>query len=331
VNGIRPYIGAVTVTALAAALALLVVSAVVVARTYIKRRCERQVLARLPVGPDGIIPGAGPIDLPAPPGAGAPVALLLHGFGDTPQTLAALASALHARGWAVRVPLLPGHGRTLPEWAATRGSDWLAAARSELDAARRSADSVALVGLSMGGTLATLLAAEAGRETAPAGTTPRAPLAALALIAPYYVMPASIRLLANAHVVVGACLPYARGQSAPSILDPVERARNLAYGVATPRLVYELARLAGAARAALPDITTPTLLVQSRSDNRIPPAVADSAFARLTVTDKRLEWIDHGGHIITVDHGRELVAACVGDWLDARAPARARSWVARRA
>ena len=83
--------------------------------TWQRGRVERLVASRLPPGPRGIIPGAEPLAL-TPPGAPMGV-VLLHGFGDTPQTLASLARALCAAGLDVDVPLLPGHGRTLREFA----------------------------------------------------------------------------------------------------------------------------------------------------------------------------------------------------------------------
>jgi carboxylesterase len=272
---------------------------------------------RLQLGPDGIIAGAGPIDLPAASGSPPRAALLLHGFGDTPQTLAHLATYLHDRGWTVRVPLLPGHGRTLGEWARTRAADWLDAARAELATLRRQHDAVALVGLSMGGALASVLAAEeSARDSAAAGRDGHtARIVALVLIAPYLAMAWWMRTLAGLHYMITPVLPYASAGGGPSILDPAEREQNLAYGVTTPRLVNELAHVVRAARAALPRITMPALLIQSRYDNRIRPATAEWALAALGSADKRLVWIDRGGHVITADTGHEEVASCVNDWL----------------
>jgi carboxylesterase len=294
-------------------------------------RSQHDRQSRLQLGPGGIIIGAGPIDLPAAPGASPRqrAALLLHGFGDTPQTLAHLATYLHDRGWTVRVPLLPGHGRTLGEWARTRAADWLDAARTELATLRRQHDAVALVGLSMGGALAAVLAAEdSSRRTgaAPAGGNPSrhaaaaqdgqsARIVALVLIAPYLAMAWWIRTLAGLHYVITPILPYANAGGGPSILDPAERDKNLAYGVTTPRLVNELAHVVSAARAALPRITMPALLVQSRQDNRIRPATAEWAYEALGSADKRLVWIDRGGHVITADTGHEEVSSCVDAWL----------------
>lgn len=299
------------------------------ARVLAKRVFERRVLARLPLGRDGVIPGAQSIDLRGA-NANDPAVLLLHGFGDTPQTLEYLASALHARGWTVRAPLLPGHGRTLPAWARTRAEDWLACAREELGALRRTHRSVALVGLSMGAALATLLAVDpahdAGREandieSAGSGST------SLVLLAPFFVLPPWIRCVAAAHPIVAAVLPYCSARGSVSILDPEERSRSLAYGATTPRLVHELGRVARRAWAALPRVTVPTLVVQSHGDNRTTAATAERVLARIPASDKRLVWLDDGAHVITVDHGHAAVSACVGEWLDAHTPSRTRSGV----
>ncbi len=303
-------------------------------RQWAKHRYEQRSLARHPVGLDGVIPGAEAFTLLAP-ASGAPAALLLHGFGDTPQTLRYLASSLHERGWTVRVPLLPGHGRTLPEFAGTRGADWLSAARSELAALRSAHETVALVGLSLGGALATILAGEDGAESAsgvqivPPTIRRPAPIVALALVSPYLAMPTSLRILADLHWAVTPVVPYWAASGQHSILDPAERSRSLGYGATTPRAVYELSILARQAWAALPAVRIPTMIVQSHHDNRIAPSVAETAFARLTVSDKRLAWIDSGAHVITVDLGHEQVADSVGDWLDTHAFRATPSRVAR--
>ncbi|HEX6964326.1 MAG TPA: alpha/beta fold hydrolase [Gemmatimonadaceae bacterium] len=266
-------------------------------------RVARMVLARHPVGADGLIPGAASIALPVAHGQHA--VLLLHGFGDTPQSLAYLANDLHAHGYAVAAPLLPGHGRTLRAFAASSAEEWLVDARSALTTLRARHAHVGVVGLSMGGALAALLAADDPG------------VSALVLLAPYLRARPLVRSLARVHRVAGLIAPYvASGDDARSIHDPVERARALSYGAATPRLVAELVTLADRARHALPRITVPTLLVQSRDDNRLTAATAEHAIALLGAREKRLEWVRGCGHVLTVDYGRAQVSAMVAEWLD---------------
>jgi carboxylesterase len=278
-----------------------VVLAIWVWRRWHRGRVERLVSSRLSIGTHGIIPGAEPIALTTPRARMGVV--LLHGFGDTPQTLASLARALCADGMDVDVPLLPGHGRTLREFASSNGSEWLEAARAAHAAMRARHTRVAMVGLSLGGALAASIAA-ADPE-----------LAALVLLAPYIDTPPLYRVLVRAAPAISVVFPYVGGEAARSILDPAARAEALAYGATTPQLVRELVRLADAARASLGRITAPTLYVQSRDDNRITEEVARRAFALLGARTKKLEMLSGCGHVLTVDFCRERVAALVREWL----------------
>lgn len=271
-------------------------------RTLAARHTERAVATRLPPAVDGIIPGAEPISLGPPRGRDA--VLLLHGFGDTPRTLEYAAARLHERGYSVHVPLLPGHGRSLRAFADSHADEWLAAARTALASMRDRYEHVSLVGLSMGGALATLLAQRDER------------LPAMVLVAPYLDAPPLVRWLSRLHRPVAVWAPYLSGSNPLSIHDDAERARSLAYGAMTPRLLAELTRLADRARAALPDVIAPTLIIQSREDTRVAPKVAEQAYERLRVQTKRLVWVEGCGHIITADRRRDEVAETIGVWLD---------------
>jgi len=283
------------------ALALAVIAGIG-ARRFTTWRAERDCARRLPLGANGIIRGAESFTLEAKRDR---AVLLLHGFGDTPQTLEYLAAFLHGQGWAVRAPLLPGHGRTLDAFAASRAGEWIDHARSEFDRLQARYETVAIVGQSMGGALATILASQT-RD-----------LQALVLLAPYLSMPTRLRRVANVHYLLGIGFPFLHGGGGErSIRDPAELARNLAYGFTTPRLVFELSRIVKRARAAAPSVSAPTLVIQSRQDHRIPPEAAERAFSLFTASERRLMWTEGNGHIITVDYGRQSVFAAVSEWLE---------------
>ncbi len=258
--------------------------------------------ARLPIGHGGLVRGAEPIRLDT---LGAKTAvLLLHGFGDTPQTLSYVTAELHRQGHTVYAPLLPGHGRTVYQFAESDGEQWLAEANAALLDLTGRYDRVGIVGLSMGGALAIQLAA-------------RAPdVRALVLVAPYCDAPKYVRDIARHRILLSTFIPYVDGRSERSILDPHERSRSLGYGVATPHLLGELVGVADAARAVLPSVRMPTLILQSKADNRIAPEVAETVLRELGSSEKRLDWVSDGGHIITVDRGRERVIAAIVEWLD---------------
>lgn len=277
---------------------------------------EAAVAARLPLGGDGVVRGAGPMALEAPGDRGA---LVLHGFGDTPESVAAVAHALHGRGWTVDAPLLPGHGRDLRTFARSRAEDWLDGARAAYTALRRRRTRVVVVAQSMGAALAAVLAAEAEAEGA------RPP--ALVLLAPYLDLPTSVRWGARLAPLIALGTPYLSSDGgARSLHDDAARAVSLGPKVVTPWLVRELARVVAWGGAALPAIGAPTLIVASRQDNRITPTAVvrmagqmgrDVPGARPPV----IEWMERCGHVIAADREREAVAAHTVAWVEEKVPA----------
>jgi carboxylesterase len=248
-----------------------------------------------------ILPGAETIDLQE---EGSHGALLLHGFGDTPQTLALLARRLKKSGYSVLAPLLPGHGRSIEAFGNSRATDWIAAAKGAYRDMRARHNMVSVVGLSMGGALAVLVAEEQHE------------IPALALIAPYLGMPALLRIAAATHWLWGRFAGEVNSRNPQSIHDSIEREKNLAYGTVTGRELHELSDVVRRARTALTNVRAPALIIQSREDPRCPPEVAQFALTALGSAEKTLVWTEGAGHIITVDYGRERVFNEVERWLE---------------
>jgi carboxylesterase len=284
-----------------------VIAALAAAAAMSRRAATRlrdETSRRLPVGSDGFITGAEAFELERGPDA--PAILLLHGGADTPQTLRYLAEYLYARGYNVRVPLLPGHGRSLRDFSMVRLDDWMKTARSAYRELTERHRWVAIGGLSMGGALAARLAAE---QSPPA----------LALMAPYFAMPRYVTIAARLSHLWGPAVPYVRAinpQTARSIHNETEAERSLGYGVFTPAALRALYATVSGAIAALPNVRVPTLMIQSREDNRIPPGAAQHAFDRIGAKDKQLVWVTGAGHVITVDYGRDRIFQLVGDFLE---------------
>lgn len=283
--------GRAAVAGLAAVLAAL--------RVLYPRVLERRAVAQFPLGPDGVIRGAEAIALTR---AGAPALLLLHGGGDTPQVLRELADHLHRSGFSVRVPLLAKHGRALPLMREFDADEWREQARAEYDALRASHKWVGVVGLSVGGALAAALAAE--RD-----------VSALVLLAPYIAMPGPVRALAATGRWWGPLLPYLPSASGGSIRDHVAAAQAFGRGLTTAAALRAFATAADRADVALPQVAAPTLVVQSRDDNRISQDAADRAFAKLGSREKSFVWTDGAGHVVTVDFGKDRVFALTTEWL----------------
>src|SRR5437763_7746764 len=81
-------------------------------------------------------------------------ALVLHGFTGNPQSMRGLAEALAGAGFAVELPLLPGHGTSIEDMLPSRWDDWSEVADGAYTELAGRCRRVVVVGLSMGGTLA---------------------------------------------------------------------------------------------------------------------------------------------------------------------------------
>jgi len=282
----------------------LVVGAGVAWRSLTARRVEGAYRAAHPLGESGVVIGAEPFTLQ---GSTRRALLLLHGSGDTPQTLRYLGERLNAAGYTVHAALLPGHGRSPRAFTRVSAAAYLTAAREALGTLRARSPWVGIVGLSMGGALAAQLAAD------------EPDVRALVLLAPYLTPPAGVRWAARLAPAWGIVQPQLAGRGGRSVHDPVARGASHAYGTFPPRALQALMETAAAGRTALPRLEVPTLIINSREDNRIPAALAERASTAVRAPVVERHWVDGCGHVITVDYCREQVADLVLDFLARRA------------
>lgn len=258
--------------------------------------------------PDGVIAGAESFTLD---GVERRAVVLFHGFNDSPQSMKSPAAALHAAGWTVYAPLLPGHGRSPRAFASAYADDWIDEARRAVSGALARHDVVAVGGLSLGGALATIVAAEEPR------------IVAAVLFAPFLVHSRRLGAIAATWPLFSLGMKYLTGGGAVrSIRDPAARATFIAYGCSTPRLMREVQRVVQRARRALPKLHQPVWIAQSSDDYRISTGQAQAAFDLLGSADKHLHWTTGNGHVITVDYGHELLAAEAVRWIESRVPNR---------
>ncbi len=92
--------------------------------------------------------------------------LVQHGFTGSPASMRPWAEDLAARGYAVEMPLLPGHGTRWRDMNKVTWADWVATVEGAFDKLAAENDAVVAVGLSMGGALSLRLAADRGEELA---------------------------------------------------------------------------------------------------------------------------------------------------------------------
>jgi len=92
--------------------------------------------------------------------SGTECCLCIHGFTGCPALFMPLGETLFALGYSVSAPLLPGHGTSPEDLSGVSELEWFRAAARELESLLGRYGTVHLVGLSLGGAIASWLAAE---------------------------------------------------------------------------------------------------------------------------------------------------------------------------
>ena len=215
--------------------------------------------------------------------------LVLHGFTGSPQSLRPLALRFAEDGHSVELPLLPGHGTKIEDMVPTRFDDWYGAASAAyLELAAR-CERVVVVGLSMGGTLATLLAIE--HEPA-----------ALVAINPQISPPPEavvdvIRGLVDEGV---ATIPAIGGDIAR------EGVEELAYAATPVEALMSFIERCQTLEGELSRITCPVLLLTSPQDHVVDPVSSDVLAAGVSGPVERV-LLEHSFHVATLDNDAKLI------------------------
>ena len=217
-------------------------------------------------------------------------ALVLHGFTGNPSSMRGVAEALASAGFAVELPLLPGHGTSVEDMLTTGFPDWAAAAEAAyLDLAGRVA-SVVVVGLSMGATLAAWVAA---RNPATAGL-----VAVNGMFEPP--APAFLELLRTSLAQGCDRLPAIGSDIAlPGVSEG-------AYDAAPIEPLISLMEATTELHGRLATIGCPVLILTSPQDHVVPPSSSDVLAAGVAGPVERVV-LERSYHVATLDFDRDLV------------------------
>lgn len=233
-----------------------------------------------------IMSGAEPWSSPA---GGPHGVLVLHGFTGNPHSMRGLAEAFASAGFAVELPLLPGHGTSVDDMLSTTFADWSAAAEAALEALSGRADRVVVAGLSMGGTLTAWLS---GRHPELAGAV---------FINALVDEPEGAREFVQALLDSGQTVMDAIGSD---VADP--DVTELAYDQTPIAPLASLFGVVDEVHEGLRRVDFPVLIMTSPQDHVVPPTNSDTIASLVSGPVERVT-LERSYHVATLDYDRDLI------------------------
>lgn len=237
------------------------------------------------------------------PGELGKAVLLIHGFTGVPSEMKYLGQRLSGEGFAVSIPRLPGHGTNHRDLLASGARDWLRRCVDAYLELSAEFDTVYVAGLSMGGLLAVLLAAEF--------KVPRIVLAAPALRTTIPLL----RLTPVARYFVQSVPNRAYTEAEEDDTDADRRSLRAEYSryrwVAPAAELRSLQRLA---MARLRQVQSATLTIVSKRDRAVPTDVGMLVERRAAARETRLIVLERSGHVVVDGEEKESVADEVIRW-----------------
>lgn len=234
----------------------------------------------------------GPFDWPGGPDG----IVLIHGFTATVAEVRPLAEHLHAAGYSLLGPLLPGHNTHPQDLNRVRWQDWVEASEAAYARMKAACRRVVVGGESTGGLLALWLAQhhpeiEALLLYAPALRLNLRPLDGLRmrLLAPFVPWVRKANLDSN---------PYWQG-----------------YPVNPLKGVLQLLALQRQVRPRLGQIRQPMLLIQGRLDKTVHPSVPDVIAQAVASSRVEKHWMSRSPHCVIIDQEMDEVARLTLDFL----------------
>jgi carboxylesterase len=216
---------------------------------------------------------------------------ICHGFTGSPLSVLPWAEDLASRGYAVSVPLLPGHGTDWRDLARHGWRDWYGAfeaAYLELAAGSRACF---VAGLSMGGTIALRAAA-------------RHRVAGVAVVNPglsFY--DRRVRYVGVLKYLQRTTVPLQEAESTAAATEDGD------YSLTPLAAVHQLRKLFTATLRELPDVAAPALVFTSVTDAVVPPTSLELLRRRLGSRDLAVVPLPDSGHVATLDVDAPLIFA----------------------
>jgi carboxylesterase len=241
-----------------------------------------------------ILPGAEPFSAAGGPDG----VLVLHGFTGNPGSLRSLAEAFAAAGHTVELPLLPGHGTAVEDMIPTRWPDWSGAAEAAYQSLAARCTKVAVAGLSMGGSLATWLAAH------------HPEIVGLVVVNPMIDPPAEA-FLDTLRAVLDSGTDVVPGIGSDIALPDTSEG---AYGGTPIEPALSFFQGLRELQPHLAEVKCPVLIFTSVQDHVVPPVSSDVLAASVAGPVERVS-LERSYHVATMDYDRAEIEARAVEWV----------------
>ena len=225
--------------------------------------------------------------------------LLVHGFTGAPKEMRWMGEYLGNLGHTILGIRLAGHATCPEDIHRVRWQDWIASVEDGYSLLKCMVDHVFIMGLSMGGILSLLFASQHPVTGVVAMSTPHS--------LPDDPRLPFLRIISLIMPNVNKGLPD--WQNLEAAKDHVE------YPYFSTKALIQLRDLLGEMRNALPKVSAPVLLIQSRQDKSVAPVNAEKIYAALGSQHKQIAWIENSGHVIPREPDRLIAFKIVADFI----------------
>lgn len=238
-------------------------------------------------------------------------ALIIHGFTDRLDSIQIIKSAIEELGLPTGTPILRGHEAESPE--ALRGvtwQDWAEDARTGLRALLQNAEKAMVIGNSLGGLITLNLAAE-NPEKIDSIVLAATPIKINSPLAPgqplSFLTPVITKLLK-------------KWNTPPTYVDTEQIKHHTSYPWVPMDSIATLLDFTLAARAYLPAINLPTLIIQSTNDSTAAPESARIIYESISTPpeEKEIIWFEETDHEMFRDLEREAVVTAIKEYVKQR-------------
>lgn len=222
--------------------------------------------------------------------------LIIHGYTGSPSEVGPLATYLEEKtDWNIKVPTLPGHGVELALDDASY-EEWLSKAEEALQQLKAKYDSVYLIGFSMGGMIASYLAATYEVDK----------LVLLATAGKYF----SFRQMTlNVAEIIKDGV---KGELHKNRL--YVNYKNKANDVPLQANI-EFLKLVRQTKKHLKDIQTPVLIAHGLQDQVIPPETAEYLDKEIPAKEKQVVLFEQSDHLICLGNDKDILNKMIFEFL----------------